>query len=109
MKLYNPILLCLISYVQTAIGNVEKTIFVASNALTIPSDGPTFDNLQLQSLSPANSTVRTKLPARFPSDDSPGGVTSWFILEQLSEGQRYEVRVCWAATVANPPPFNYFS
>ncbi|KAI5288699.1 hypothetical protein KEM54_004988 [Ascosphaera aggregata] len=36
------------------------------------------------------------------ADDSnagkPAGAETWFILNQLRPGQRYEVRVCWAAT-----------
>jgi len=100
MSLYSIVLLFLGFSVQGIFGNVEKAIFIAPNAITIPSQSPSFDSLQLQSLSPTNSTVRTELQAKFPSETSPSGSTSWFILQQLAEGQRYEVRVCWAATVS---------
>ena len=102
MKLYNIVSVFLTVYTQTAIANVEKTIFIAPSALTIPLDHPTFENLHLQTLSPENSTIRTQLHREFPSDNSPRGPESWFILSDLTEGQRYEVRICWPATVPNP-------
>lgn len=36
-------------------------------------------------------------------DASAGGkgTESWFLLEGLVPGQRYEVRVCWVATVCS--------
>ncbi|KFZ09521.1 hypothetical protein V502_08687 [Pseudogymnoascus sp. VKM F-4520 (FW-2644)] len=98
MKLYSIISVCLAVCTQTAIANVEKTIFIAPSALTIPLDHPTFENLQLQTLSPENSTIRTQLHVEFPSDNFPRGPESWFILSDLTEGQRYEVRICWPAT-----------
>ncbi|KFX90346.1 hypothetical protein O988_08250 [Pseudogymnoascus sp. VKM F-3808] len=98
MKLYSIISVFLAVCTQTATANVEKTIFIAPSALTIPLDHPTFSNLQLHTLTPDNSTVRSQLHAAFPSEISPRGPASWFILSDLTEGQRYEVRICWAAT-----------
>ncbi|CAI4211546.1 unnamed protein product [Parascedosporium putredinis] len=46
---------------------------------------------------PANFSVRTHLPTPFASESSPGS-ESWFLLDELVPDQRYEVRVCWAAT-----------
>ncbi|KFZ19852.1 hypothetical protein V501_00469 [Pseudogymnoascus sp. VKM F-4519 (FW-2642)] len=98
MKLYSIVSVFLAVCTQTAIANVEKTIFIAPSALTIPLDHPTFENLHLQTLSPENSTIRTQLHSEFPSDTFPRGPASWFILSDLTEGQRYEVRICWPAT-----------
>lgn len=42
--------------------------------------------------------LRTRLAAAFPNDKAPYGVESWFLLDRLSPGRRYEVRVCWPAT-----------
>ncbi|KFY07435.1 hypothetical protein V492_07150 [Pseudogymnoascus sp. VKM F-4246] len=98
MRLYGIISVFLTICTQTAIANVEKTIFIAPSALTIPLDHPTFENLQLHTLSPENSTIRTQLHVEFPSDTSPRGPASWLILSDLNEGQRYEVRICWPAT-----------
>lgn len=103
MKLYSIVSVFLAVCTHTAFANVEKTIFIAPSALTIPLDHPTFENLQLQTLSPENSTIRAQLHSEFPSDNTPLGPASWFILSGLTEGQRYEVRVCWAATVTNSP------
>ncbi|ELR02733.1 hypothetical protein VC83_00830 [Pseudogymnoascus destructans] len=98
MRLYSIISVFLAVCTQTVIANVEKTIFIAPSALTIPLDHPTFENLHLQTLSPEHSTIRTQLHSEFPSDALPRGPASWFILSDLTEGQRYEVRICWPAT-----------
>lgn len=79
--------------------NVEKAIFLAPQAATIPSGGSDLDDLGLQRLSPQDPVVRTRLNASFPTTHAPDGTDSWFFLEDLIPGQRYEVRVCWLATV----------
>lgn len=109
MKLYSIISVFIAVCTQTAVANVEKTIFIAPSALTIPLDHPTFENLQLQTLSPENSTIRTQLRSEFPSDTYPRGPASWFLLNDLTKGQRYEVRICWPATVTNSPPSPHHS
>lgn len=79
--------------------NVEKTIFLAPPTTTIPSEAPDLDDLGLERLSPQNAVVRTQLNASFPTAGAPAGTDSWFFLENLTPGQRYEVRICWLATV----------
>lgn len=79
--------------------NVEKTIFLGPPATTIPSEAPELDDLGLDRLSPQNGVVRTQLNASFPTAEVPEGTDSWFFLENLTPGQRYEVRICWLATV----------
>ena len=89
--------------------NVEKTIFLAPPAATIPSQEPDLDDLGVERLSPKAPVVRTRLNASFPTTKAPEGTDSWFFLESLTPGQRYEVRICWLATVwTTPEPF-YFS
>jgi hypothetical protein len=78
---------------------VEKTIFLGPPATTIPSESPDLDDLGLERLSPQNAVVRTQLNASFPTAEAPDGSDSWFFLENLTPGQRYEVRICWLATV----------
>ncbi|KAJ5390849.1 uncharacterized protein N7496_001917 [Penicillium cataractarum] len=78
--------------------NVEKTIFLGPPATTIPSEAPELDDLGLDRLSPQNGVVRTQLNASFPTAEAPEGTDSWFFLENLTPGQRYEVRICWLAT-----------
>lgn len=80
-------------------GNVEKTIFLA------PSLVPTKAHyslaaLNLDVLSPSKKAIRRRLPASFANLTNPQGSTTWFLLENLVSQQRYEVRVCWAATVS---------
>ncbi|KAF2084701.1 hypothetical protein K490DRAFT_17936, partial [Saccharata proteae CBS 121410] len=72
--------------------NVEKTIFLGPDPLQLPDVRPGLEDLRLSSLSPAKSTLRTRLPVSF------AGKQHWFLLEDLEEGRRYEVRICWAAT-----------
>ncbi|KAJ5887561.1 hypothetical protein N7495_007602 [Penicillium taxi] len=80
--------------------NVEKTIFLAPEAAIVPSGEPGLDDLGLERLSPENPVIRTRLNTSFPVEnlDSDSGTDSWFFLENLTPGQRYEVRVCWPAT-----------
>ncbi|KAL3481128.1 hypothetical protein BJX99DRAFT_219105 [Aspergillus californicus] len=82
--------------------NVEKTVFVAPSALTVSDIDPTLDDLGLDRLTPSYGMLRTRLNASFPitdSEDGTGtGTQSWYFLENLTPGQRYEVRICWLAS-----------
>lgn len=82
-------------------GNVEKTIFLAPEAIQIPQQHPNLQRLNLQALSPSNLVLRRQLFATFPKPSSPKGTEAWFLLDRLTQHQRYEVRICWAATVSS--------
>ncbi|KAI0843551.1 hypothetical protein F5Y06DRAFT_6327 [Hypoxylon sp. FL0890] len=84
--------------VTAVCANTEKAIFLGPPTVSIPSTHPTLDDLHVDTLTPANWAIRTHLEARFPSISAPHGKATWLILNELTEGQRYEVRVCWAAT-----------
>ncbi|KAF2417695.1 hypothetical protein EJ08DRAFT_599867 [Tothia fuscella] len=90
--------LTLLQFVVSIYANTEKTIFVAPKGNTIPNVHPGLDDLCIDSLSSDNSVLRTQLSVAFPNKTSPKGLQSWYLLDQLNAGQRYEVRVCWAAT-----------
>ena len=77
--------------------NVEKTILVAPKSIILPQDAA-IDNLLLESLHPDRLSVRTYLNASFPTQEKPHGEDTWALLEGLSPGQRYELRICWLAT-----------
>lgn len=91
------LLTSLFAYVR---GNVEKIIFVAPAAKPPPLDA-SIDNLLLIPLSEAFPSVRTLLNASFPTNAASQGIDTWFLLEGLRPHARYEVRVCWLATVRN--------
>jgi hypothetical protein len=76
--------------------NVEKTIFIAPSARSTDLN---LDELGLERLTPASGMLRTRLNASFPTNAEMHGTDSWYFLENLSPGQRYEVRICWLATV----------
>ena len=86
-----------ISLVQ---GNVEKTIFLGPEAIQIPQQHPSLQDLELETLSPSRPDLRRQLSAEFPKPSTPKGTEAWFLLEGLKQHQRYEVRICWAATVS---------
>ncbi|OJD31903.1 uncharacterized protein BKCO1_4300029 [Diplodia corticola] len=92
------LLTALVALLPAALANVEKTVFVAPSAVAVPNVRPGLQDLRLASLSPFAHVLRAHLPVAFPSDDSPRGFDSWYLLTELAPGQRYEVRVCWAAT-----------
>src|SRR5690349_20737696 len=92
------LLLLLSALFSSVLSNVEKAIFTAPESTRLPRDY-SIDNLYLISLSPEHSSVRTRLNATFPTEDFPYGTETWMLLEALSPGMRYEVRICWLATV----------
>ncbi|XXG96926.1 hypothetical protein Hte_003217 [Hypoxylon texense] len=80
--------------IAAACANTEKVIFLGPPAL-IPSAHPNVDIL-----TPSNSTIRTHLEAQFPNAELPHGKATWFVLDELTEGQRYEVRQPTAFRIA---------
>jgi hypothetical protein len=91
--------------VGTVNANVEKAVFLGPRpvALAVVPDGPpSLDALRLDTLLPVqgSSIVATQLPVQFPSVSAPRGYDAWYLLRGLQEGRRYEVRICWPATVS---------
>ncbi|KAF4581950.1 hypothetical protein GQ602_006574 [Ophiocordyceps camponoti-floridani] len=72
--------------------NIEKVIFPGPPANTPLTDA------NLDSLTPQRSVLRTNLSRVFPAAEGLAfrGQSSWLLLHDLVEGQRYELRVCWA-------------
>ncbi|KAI0015676.1 hypothetical protein F4780DRAFT_773381 [Xylariomycetidae sp. FL0641] len=83
---------------SVARANTEKAVFLGPPEVHIPSAHPTLDDLHIHTLTPGNWTIRTYLEAAFPSIEHPHGKPTWLLLNDLTRDQRYEVRVCWAAT-----------
>ncbi|THW05652.1 hypothetical protein D6D26_02028, partial [Aureobasidium pullulans] len=98
MMLILSILLYTCFLAAPAIANVEKTIFTAPESITFGDARPNLLDLHLVSLSPKKLAIRTALPVVFPTEEYPRGLSSWYLLGGLRPGQRYEVRICWAAT-----------
>ncbi|KAK2008517.1 hypothetical protein LZ32DRAFT_453584 [Colletotrichum eremochloae] len=78
--------------------NTEKAIFLGPETVNVPTMPPTIEDLRLDTLTPDDWIKRLDLKAAFPSEDSPSGTTTWLLLNDLTQGRRYELRVCWAAT-----------
>ncbi|KAL7624239.1 hypothetical protein AAE478_005798 [Parahypoxylon ruwenzoriense] len=85
----NPSLLLMIPAVCA---NTEKAIFLGPETVNIPSAHPTLEDLHVDTLTPTDWAIRTHLDAQFPNISSPHGKATWLILDELTEGQRYEVR-----------------
>ncbi len=94
------ILLGLLTCIQGSLANVEKAIFLGPATVNIPLQHPTLEDLNIDVLTPSNFSLRTHLDAEFPTEGHRSGSTTWLLLDRLTENQRYEVRVCWAATVS---------
>ncbi|OTB04250.1 hypothetical protein M426DRAFT_321093 [Hypoxylon sp. CI-4A] len=84
--------------IAAVLANTEKAIFLGPPTVNIPAAHPTLEDLRVDTLTPTNGSLRTYLEAQFPNAAIPHGKATWLILDELTEGQRYEVRVCWAAT-----------
>lgn len=96
------VLLCIVSQAWTVDANVEKTIFLGPSAVNLPDARPSIDDLRLHSLSGLDPILPTQLSVQFPTRAEPHGRESWHLLSGLEEGRRYEVRICWPATVRLP-------
>lgn len=81
------------------VANVEKVVFTGPAPANIPLAKPSLSDLNLDSLTPESSVIRTNLSRAFPLGTDPRGSSTWLLLDRLANGQRYEVRVCWAAIV----------
>lgn len=79
--------------------NTEKVIFQAPETINVPNTSPNLGDLRLDMLTPDHWSKRIDLPASFPAPASPFGSPTWLLLKNLTQDQRYELRVCWAATV----------
>jgi hypothetical protein len=93
------LLLLLLTSAAAVWANTEKTIFVGPSSIALPNVKPGLDDLCLNTLSPESPVLQTQLSVAFPSAESDQGVQSWYLLDRLSTGQRYELRICWPATV----------
>ena len=91
-------LLPLFAFVQHSLANTEKVIFSAPPTETL-SELYDLKEEAFKTITPSDPVLRVSLPVAFPTIDRPKGLDSWYRLEGLEEDQRYEVRVCWAATV----------
>jgi len=96
-----PWLVFLVALIITVNANTEKLIFLGPSAITIPNVHPGLDDLRLDTLSPTGQHIlETQLSVKFPTEAEPRGVQSWYLIEGLQEGRRYELRICWVATVS---------
>jgi len=94
-------LLCTVTQLWTVKANVEKTIFLGPSPVALPNAHPGLDDLRLDVLDPARSLIlATQLAVQFPTAPAPRGLESWYLLRGLEDGRRYEVRICWPATVS---------
>jgi hypothetical protein len=93
------LLLLLAALATLATANTEKLIFLGPDPVTVPPAAPSLPELNLRSLTPAAPSLRANLSRVFPAPGQRGGGESaWLLLDDLAAGQRYEFRVCWAAT-----------
>lgn len=100
------------------LGNIEKEIFVAPSNSQDPLFNGTnspqsagFEALHpgLLRLSPSPSCEGTcrELHVTLGTSFIGSGESHWAVLDHLEQGKRYEVRICWAATV--PPPTKLYA
>jgi hypothetical protein len=96
--------------------NADKIIFTGPAPDTIPLAKPSLSDLNLDVLGRGSAwNIRTNLTRTFPAysefeSEEEGetefgkvgrdGHSSWFLLDNLVQGRRYELRVCWAAIVS---------
>ncbi|KAL7802791.1 hypothetical protein V8C43DRAFT_269410 [Trichoderma afarasin] len=94
------ILLPFLSLISPSHANTEKVIFTAPPPSSLSSLDAAIQQ-DLPVLGPSTSwSIRTNLSRVFPLNQQGGdeqGYPSWLLLDNLTPGQRYELRVCWSA------------
>ncbi|KAH6608020.1 hypothetical protein Trco_004333 [Trichoderma cornu-damae] len=95
-------LLPFLSLIPASHANTEKVIFTAPPPISLSSVAtiPPSLNHDISVLGPsARWSLRTNLTRVFPpeQEDDERGFPSWLLLDDLTPGQRYELRVCWSA------------
>lgn len=108
------LLLCL-ARLPSVSANVEKGIFVAPHEprellFTGANDGQSVElealHLSLPKLTPSSLCGTTEpcrsLKITLNTSFLDGGEKQWILLDHLEPRRRYEVRICWAATVSPP-------
>ena len=98
--------LSIISSGVHVLANVEKLVFVPGPQAQVAEPLTGFPPPPLFRLSPDTTPrVRVTLNTSFPSATAAAvqGSAVWVALDALTVGQRYEVRICWAATVRYIP------
>lgn len=114
------LLLPLLSLITCSNANTEKTIFTAPLPISLSSSKlpPLLHDIPV--LGPSTQlSIRTNLTRVFPTqhrdaneegtegnENEEPGSPSWLLLDHLTPGQRYELRVCWSALVSPTIPFN---
>ncbi|KAM0245497.1 hypothetical protein ACHAQJ_010540 [Trichoderma viride] len=93
-------LLFLLSLISTSHANTEKVIFTAPSPISLLDLPPALEGQNIPILGPSTRwSIRTNLTRVFPlsQEEEEQGYPSWLILDNLTPGQRYELRVCWSA------------
>ena len=85
--------------IPTSLANTEKVIFQQAPPTEILTEVQPWLGANPRTLTPSDPVLRASLPVAFPKLEQPQGLASWYRLADLAVNQRYEVRVCWAATV----------
>ncbi|OAA54887.1 hypothetical protein ISF_08158 [Cordyceps fumosorosea ARSEF 2679] len=99
----SAVLLTLAVFAVHVAANADKIIFTGPEPVTYPLASPSLADLNLDVLGPENLSIRRNLTRIFHDDSDlelkgkPRGHASWYLIDNLTPGQRYELRVCWAA------------
>lgn len=107
------LLLPFFSLLSPTHANTEKAIFTAPEPITLSNIPPALEGQNIPVLGPSTRwSIRTNLTRVFPlSQEETGqeeqGYPSWLLLDNLTPGQRYELRVCWSALVSYHKPVLY--
>ncbi|EGR50708.1 uncharacterized protein TRIREDRAFT_105051 [Trichoderma reesei QM6a] len=113
LSLSLSLLLSFLTIIPPITANTEKVIFTAPPPISLETltssssaAAAAFNHNSLPVLGPSTSfSIRTNLTRVFPhntsdneqQDEQQRGYPSWLVLEDLTPGQRYELRVCWSA------------
>ena len=97
-------ILQVLASVLSVIANVEKVVFLGPEQINKCYYRSRVDASHRDVLTPASSSIRREIAATFLSPyNSWKGSEFWIVLDDLEPLRRYEVRLCWSATVCLSP------
>jgi hypothetical protein len=99
MSLIRVLLVILVSPLALVAANVEKTIFIAPESIIIPNVSPGLEDLCLEHISLSAPRIQKSISVGTATEVQPLGEQSWYLITDLVPGTRYEVRICWPASV----------
>ena len=100
IKMLSALLIFFWTAISVVLANTEKIIFITPEIVTNSKLNQLTERIDIPAIYPESGRTHIKLPVDFGTSENPNGCQSWYLLRALEKGRRYEIKLCWAATVS---------